>query len=202
MIIRRYIFYCPECRKEYAQSLSSFQLGSALRRCLHCTAVNRKASREWLELKKIEKFEFWFPTAALGYMGAVIVTWIIVIPQMSDGDIRQIENILVEAVVALQRDDVKTYATRDREFHEAIAEQSGNAALIEALRQFGLQIRLCGTISNVNGEFAERTAHGYDDIIQAFKARDAPRAAFLVRAHISRAQEAILARFPNETASR
>ena len=85
MIIRRYIFYCPECRKEYAQSLSSFQLGSALRRCLHCTAVNRKASREWLELKKIEKFEFWFPTAALGYMGAVIVTWIIVIPQMSDG---------------------------------------------------------------------------------------------------------------------
>jgi DNA-binding GntR family transcriptional regulator len=121
---------------------------------------------------------------------------------MSDGDIRQIENILVEAVVALQRDDVKTYATRDREFHEAIAEQSGNAALIEALRQFGLQIRLCGTISNVNGEFAERTAHGYDDIIQAFKARDPPRAAFLVRAHISRAQEAILARFPNEIASR
>ena len=91
---------------------------------------------------------------------------------------------------------------RDREFHEAIAEQSGNAALIEALRQFGLQIQLCGTISNVNGEFAERTAHGYDDIIQAFKARDAPRAAFLVRAHISRAQEAILARFPNEIASR
>ena len=124
------------------------------------------------------------------------------VPQMSDGDIRQIENILVEAVVALQRDDVKTYATRDREFHEAIAEQSGNAALIEALRQFGLQIRLCGTISNVNGEFAERTANGYDDIMQAFKARDAPRAAFLVRAHISRAQEAILARFPTEIASR
>src|SRR5260370_34835702 len=91
---------------------------------------------------------------------------------------------------------------RDREFHEAIAEQSGNSALIEALRQFGLQIQLCGTISNVSGEFAERTAHGYDGIIQAFKARDHPRAAFLVRAHISRAQETILARFPNEIGSR
>jgi len=124
------------------------------------------------------------------------------VPQMSDRDIRRFENILIEAVAALQRGDVKTYAIRDREFHEAIAEQSGNAALIEALRQFGLQIQLCGTISNVNGEFAERTAHGYDDIIQAFKARDPPRAAFLVRAHISRAQEAILARFPNEIASR
>jgi len=124
------------------------------------------------------------------------------VPQMSDRDIRRFENILIEAVAALQRGDVKTYAIRDREFYEAIAEQSGNSALIEALRQFGLQIQLCGTISNVNGEFAERTAHGYDDIIQAFKARDHPRAAFLVRAHISRAQEAILARFPNEIGSR
>src|SRR6476469_9082380 len=113
------------------------------------------------------------------------------VPHMSDRDIRSFENTLIEAEAALQRGDVKTYAIRDREFHEGIAEQSGNSALIGALRQFGLQIQLCGTISNVNGEFAECTAHGYDDIIQAFKARDAPRAAFLVRAHISRAQEAL-----------
>jgi len=85
MIICRYIFYCPQCRKEYARSLSPFQLGSGLRRCPHCTAVNRDASREWPELKKIEKFAFLFPTAARGYMGAVIVTLIIVIPQMRDG---------------------------------------------------------------------------------------------------------------------
>ena len=124
------------------------------------------------------------------------------VPQMSDRDIRRFENTLIEAVNALQREDINTYAKRNREFCETIAEQSGNSALIEALRQFGLQIQLCGTISNVNGEFAERTAHGYDDIIQAFKARDAPRAAFLVRAHISYAQEVILARFPNEIAFR
>src|SRR6267142_6237973 len=49
------------------------------------------------------------------------------VPQMSDRDIRRFENILIEAVAALQRGDVKTYAIRDREFHEAIAEQSGNA---------------------------------------------------------------------------
>jgi DNA-binding GntR family transcriptional regulator len=120
---------------------------------------------------------------------------------MSDCDIRRIENMLVEAVVALQRGDVKTYAARDREFYEAIAGQSGNFALIEALAQLALQIQLCGTITNMSGELAERTAHGCDDIIQAFKARDAARAAFLVRAHISCAQEAILARFPNEIAS-
>jgi hypothetical protein len=41
-----------------------------------------------------------------------------------------------------------------------------------------LQIQLCGTITNVSPEFAERAARGFDDIIQAFKARDTARAAF------------------------
>src|ERR1700730_5571655 len=124
------------------------------------------------------------------------------VPQMSDCDIRRFENILIEAVVALQCGDIKTYAVRDREFHEAIAEQSGNFALIEALAQLALQIQLCGTITNVSREFADRAAHGSDDIIQALKARDIPRAAFLVRAHIGNVQEVILARFPNGIAAR
>ena len=66
------------------------------------------------------------------------------VPQMSDCAIRRFENILLEAMVALQRGDRKTYAMREREFYETIAEQSGNSALIEALRQFGLQIQHCG----------------------------------------------------------
>jgi DNA-binding GntR family transcriptional regulator len=119
------------------------------------------------------------------------------VPQMSDCDIRKFEDILAEAVVALKQGDVKTYATRDREFHETVAQQSGNSALIETLARFALQIQLCGTIANVSREFAERAAHGCDDIIQAFKARDTPRAAFLMCAHISYVQEAILARFSN-----
>jgi DNA-binding GntR family transcriptional regulator len=124
------------------------------------------------------------------------------VPQMSDHDIRRFENILIEVVVALQRGDTKTYAMRDREFYEAIAEQSGNSALIEALARFALQIQLCGTITSVSREFAERAAHACDDIIQVFKARDTPRAAFLVRGRISHTQEAIFARFANEATSR
>jgi DNA-binding GntR family transcriptional regulator len=126
----------------------------------------------------------------------------LVVPQMSDRDIRRFENILIEAVVALQRGDIKTYAMRDREFYESIAEQSGNSALIEALARFALQIQLCGIITNVSREFAERAAHECYDIIQALKARDTPRAAFLVRAHIGNVQEVILARFPHQIASR
>jgi DNA-binding GntR family transcriptional regulator len=121
---------------------------------------------------------------------------------MSDRDIRRLEEMLAEAIAALQREDIKTYATRDREFYQVIAEQSGNSALIESLARFALQIQLCGTIANVSREFAERAAHGGDDIIEAFKARDTPRAAFLVRGRISHTQEAILARFPTEAAPR
>src|SRR6266850_5340800 len=94
---------------------------------------------------------------------------------------RRFENILFEAGAALRRGDSKTYAVRDREFYENLAEQSGNSALIEAHARVALQIQLSGTIASVGPEFAERAAHGCDDIIQAFKARDTPRAAFLVR---------------------
>jgi DNA-binding GntR family transcriptional regulator len=123
------------------------------------------------------------------------------VPQMSDQDIKGLENILMEADSALQRGDVKTFAMRDREFYENIAGQSGNSALIEVLARVSLQIRLCSTITNLAPEFAERTGHGGDDIMQAFKSRDAPRAAFLVRGRISQTQEVILARFTDETAS-
>jgi DNA-binding GntR family transcriptional regulator len=124
------------------------------------------------------------------------------VPQMSDRDVSRVENILIEAVVALQCGDMKSYAMRDRNFYKAIAEQSGNSALIEALARFVLQLQLCGAITDVSREFAERAAHECDDIIQAFKARDTQRAAFLVRAHIGHVQEAILARFPSEIAPR
>jgi DNA-binding GntR family transcriptional regulator len=124
------------------------------------------------------------------------------VPQMSDHDILRFDNILIEAAAALQRGDAKTYAMRDGDFYENIAEQSENSAFIEALTRVALQIQLCGTIASVSPEFAERAVHGCDDIIQAFKARDTQRAAFLVRGRISLTQEAIPARFPNEAASR
>jgi DNA-binding GntR family transcriptional regulator len=124
------------------------------------------------------------------------------VPHMSDRDIRRFEDMLIEAGAALQRGDAKRYAMRDREFYENVAGQSGNSALIEALARVAMQIQLCGTITSVSPEFAECASHCGDDIIQAFKAGDTPRAAFLVRGRISHTQQAILARFLDETASR
>jgi DNA-binding GntR family transcriptional regulator len=120
------------------------------------------------------------------------------VPRMSDRDIAQFERILDEAVAALRRRDMATYGVRDKEFHETIAERSGNAALIETLARLALQIQLCRTIANENRDLAERAAQERDEILAAFKARDIPRAAALMRLHISDVQEAVLARFPQE----
>jgi hypothetical protein len=54
----------------------------------------------------------------------------------------------------------------------------------------------------VSSEFAERAAHEYDGITQAFKARDALRAALLICGRISLAQQEVLARFSDEAPSR
>ena len=131
MIIRRYIFYCPECRKEYARSISPFQLGSGLRRCPHCTAVNRDASREWPEWKKIEKFEFLFPTAVLGYMGAVIATLIMVIPQMSDGAERNSTRGVVALLMLLPW--VPYFLKRQRAIKDSVARFAKRTALQEGV---------------------------------------------------------------------
>lgn len=120
------------------------------------------------------------------------------VPRMSDRDIAQLERILDEAVAALRRRDMVAYGAHDKDFHETIAERSGNAALIETLARLALQIQLCRTIANESREFAERAAQERDEILAAFKARDIARASALMRAHISDVQEAVLARFPED----
>ena len=110
------------------------------------------------------------------------------VPQMSDRDIRRFENILIEAVTALQRGDIENLChARIASFARPSPSNPEIPRSIEALARLALQIQLCGTITNVSREFAERAAHGCDDIIQALKARDAARAAGLVRPHRLRA---------------
>ena len=80
---------------------------------------------------------------------------------------------------------MQTYAAHDEEFSRTIAEQSDNGPLIDTLARLALQIQLCGTSRKENSGFAERAANRLDDMLQAFKARDIARAAFLLSDHIS-----------------
>lgn len=124
------------------------------------------------------------------------------VPQMSDRHIGQFARLLDEAVAALHRGDMETYGLRDREFHETIAELSGNAALIETLNRLALQIQVGRTIANESKDFAERAAKERDDILTAFRARDIERAVALMHTHISDVQRAVLERFPEPNPAR
>lgn len=124
------------------------------------------------------------------------------VPQMSDRHIASFERLLDEAVAALHRGDMETYGERDREFHETIAELSGNAALIETLNRLALQIQVGRTIANESKDFAERAARERDDILTAFRARDIKRAVALMHTHISDVQRAVLERFPEPNPAR
>ena len=121
------------------------------------------------------------------------------VPQMCARDIGWFEHILSEAAAALRRGDMKTCAVHDREFYEIIARQSSNVALMETRKRLARQIQLFGTIENESREFAERAEHRRQDVVEAFKAHDVPRAVFLTRALISDAQAAVLARFQTST---
>jgi DNA-binding GntR family transcriptional regulator len=122
------------------------------------------------------------------------------VPRMSDTCIDEIEEMLVEAAAAVQNGDMNGFAANDREFQATIAEQSGNGALIETLARLSLQIQLCGARAKGNRELDRCAVNRRDDIMQAFKARDIPRAAFLMGAYIDHMQLGILQCFSNEPA--
>jgi DNA-binding GntR family transcriptional regulator len=117
------------------------------------------------------------------------------VPHMSDRHIARFQRILDDAVEALRRNDMEMYGKHDREFHETIAELSGNAALIETLSRLALQIQIGRTIANESHAFAEQAARERDDILAAFRRRDIRTAVALMHTHISDVQRTVMARF-------
>ncbi|GLQ53360.1 GntR family transcriptional regulator [Devosia nitrariae] len=117
------------------------------------------------------------------------------VPRMTDADIVTFERILNEAVEALRERDMEVYAERDREFHQLVATTSENAALVETLARLDLQIQICRLIANESRDLAERAAEERDQILSAFRNKDAERAAELMFDHISDVQAAVMERF-------
>jgi DNA-binding GntR family transcriptional regulator len=102
------------------------------------------------------------------------------IPRMRGYDIAWFELLASEATDALKRGDMETFAARDHEFNKMIAEQSGNGPLIDMLARLALQIQLCETTGNQGLGLTDGASNWLDAMLQAFKARDIPRAALLV----------------------
>jgi len=117
------------------------------------------------------------------------------VPNMSDRHIDQFDGILSRTIAARHAGDMEAYGEADREFHEAIADLSGNAALIETLARLSLQVQIGRRIANESISFVEDAARERDAILFAFRRRDVAAAVALMHAHISDVQTTVLARY-------
>ncbi len=122
------------------------------------------------------------------------------VARVTEADIAALAAVLDAAVKALHDEDMAAYAAHDRRFHEMIAELSDNHALIDTLQRLSLQIQICRVMANQSRDLAERAATERDQILDAFRQRDAERAASLMAEHISDVQQAVIARLAADAA--
>ena len=114
------------------------------------------------------------------------------VPRLTDEQIDVIEGILDNAVAALRRQDMATYAALDQQFHETFPRVANNETLSDTLGRLSRQIQLCRVFANNEPDVAERTATERTAILTALRARDAEQAALLMTQHIAGVQRAVM----------
>ena len=110
------------------------------------------------------------------------------IPNLSDGQLVTLREILADVDAALVAHDVEAYGVADRRFHSAIALFSGNLVLVEALNSLGSRIHLIRNLVNRDPRAAELAARERPHILSALTDRDGVLAAELMREHIGHVQ--------------
>lgn len=114
------------------------------------------------------------------------------VENVSNVHIAELEAILNASVAALEVGDMQAYGRYDRDFHDLIAELSGNDALVDTLARLSRQIQMCRMVANQSPDFPARAARERDEILDALRKRDADRAAKLMDAHILDVQQAVV----------
>jgi DNA-binding GntR family transcriptional regulator len=119
----------------------------------------------------------------------------VAIPNLTEDAITHLRTVLGEIDTALQASDLDTYGLADQQFHEAIAQLSGNSTLITMLNQLGGQIQLIRTMANQDPAVVEITAMERPEIVDAMEEGDVDRAAHLMEEHIELVQRYTTSRF-------
>lgn len=114
------------------------------------------------------------------------------IPHLSQPAVAKLRAILAEVNQALDSGDLELYGLADREFHEAIAELTGNETLIATLNRLAGQIQLVRTMANRNATVVELAAAERPEILDAMERHDVDEAARLMEDHIDMVQQYIV----------
>ena len=106
------------------------------------------------------------------------------VPLLTDEDFAQLEQISDAFKAALDRDDHMTCFELDREFHDKLAELSGNAKLKEVNEQLGGSIQISRWQHCQDGSRHRVSFEEHEAIMDALARRDADLASSLIRDHI------------------
>lgn len=125
----------------------------------------------------------------------------IAMPNVTEDAIAHLRTVLREIDTALQASDLDTYGLADQQFHDAIAQLSGNSTLITMLNQLSGQIQLIRTMANQDPDVVEITAMERPEIVDAMEEGGVDRATQLMEEHIELVQRFTTSRFDLPSAS-
>lgn len=123
------------------------------------------------------------------------------IPHLTEEAVAQLRTVLAEIESALEVGDLEAYGLADQQFHDAVAQLSGNRTLISMLNQLRGQIQLIRSMANQNPDVVEITAIERPEIVDAMALGDADRAAQLMAEHIELVRRYTTSRFDPTTSS-
>jgi DNA-binding GntR family transcriptional regulator len=122
------------------------------------------------------------------------------VANLTDEALAELTGILDEIQDALARKDLAAFSVADGKFHAAIANLSGNEAVIESLERLRAQVQLVRLAANRDPGLVERTARERPEILAALRERDADRAARLMEEHIDGVRQTVLRQLELEAA--
>ncbi|MFQ5786046.1 MAG: GntR family transcriptional regulator [Alphaproteobacteria bacterium] len=103
----------------------------------------------------------------------------------SDAQIAEVRAVHYEMLAQHARGDLGAYFRLNQEIHRRILEAADNATLAAAAEGLGARIRRARYQANLSRERWDRAVVEHGEILAALEARDGPRLAALLKAHLA-----------------
>lgn len=113
--------------------------------------------------------------------------------RITNTELRQLRRLQEQMIDSHSAGDLDEYFRLNERMHRVIREIAGNAQLSELLDSFSTRVRRARFMANrCSGRWAEAIGE-HDQILAALEARDGPRLALLMKAHLANKHAALAA---------